>query len=184
MRSVAQVEADPSPSIADALLATTASTSRIPPTFTLSENERNSVVAKANGSLHARGSSSNRWPSNEQGDPFQPIADFRAGWNLFGKERKESPKVGLDPGALGQSHYATFGSLPGVDQADPIVRNMIGIDDGVALHSLKTPKAMDWVEELILSTVDRMKTRKGWRLPDQLRSSLPRRWQPISRITR
>jgi hypothetical protein len=61
-----------------------------------------------------------------------------------------------DFGALGQSYYATFGSLPAVDQADPIVRNMIDIDDGLALHSLKTLKATDQVGDLILDTGDRI----------------------------
>jgi hypothetical protein len=61
-----------------------------------------------------------------------------------------------DFGALNQSYYATFGSLPAVDQADPIVRNMIDIDDGLALHSLKTLKATDQVGDLILDTGDRL----------------------------
>jgi hypothetical protein len=61
-----------------------------------------------------------------------------------------------DFGALGQSYYATFGNLPTVDQADPTVRNMIDIDDGLALHSLKTLKATDQVGDLILETGDQI----------------------------
>jgi hypothetical protein len=61
-----------------------------------------------------------------------------------------------DFGALGQSYYATFGTLPAVDQADATVRNMIDIDDGLALHSLKALKATDQVGNLILNTGDRI----------------------------
>ena len=61
-----------------------------------------------------------------------------------------------DFGALGGSYYAAFGSLPTADQADAAVRNMIDIDDGLALHSLKTLKATDQVGDLILETGDRI----------------------------
>ena len=61
-----------------------------------------------------------------------------------------------DFGVLGQSYYDTFGALPSVDQADPTVRNMIDIDDGLALHSLKTLKATDQVGDHTLDIGDRI----------------------------
>jgi hypothetical protein len=44
---------------------------------------------------------------------------------------------------LTQSYYRAFGVLPGTDEADPMARNMIDIDDGLALNTLKTLKATD-----------------------------------------
>jgi hypothetical protein len=44
---------------------------------------------------------------------------------------------------LTQSFYRTFGALPASNEADATSRNMIGIDDGLSLDTLKTLKAMD-----------------------------------------
>src|SRR5262245_22235873 len=51
---------------------------------------------------------------------------------------------------LAQSYYGAFGSLPAVDQADGLARNMMDIDDTLALNTLKTSKATDQVGDLIL----------------------------------
>jgi hypothetical protein len=57
---------------------------------------------------------------------------------------------------LTQSYYGTFGALPAVDQADPMARNMIDIDDGLALNTLKTLKATDQTSDLILESGDQI----------------------------
>ena len=57
-----------------------------------------------------------------------------------------------DFSSLTQSYYRTFGALPAADQADPLARNMIDIDDGLALSTLKTLKATDQMGELILES--------------------------------
>jgi hypothetical protein len=57
---------------------------------------------------------------------------------------------------LTQRYYQTFGALPGIDEADPMARNMMDIDDGLALDSLKTLKAMDQAGDLILESGDRI----------------------------
>jgi hypothetical protein len=70
-----------------------------------------------------------------------------------------------DFGALGQSYYETFGNLPAADEADPTARNMIDIDDGLALHSFKTLKATDQGGDLILEA--------GNRIEDEARLAAP-----------
>ena len=55
---------------------------------------------------------------------------------------------------LTQSYYRAFGPLPAPDEADPMARNMIDIDDGLALNTLKTLKATDQAGDLILESGD------------------------------
>jgi hypothetical protein len=57
---------------------------------------------------------------------------------------------------LTQSYHGTFGALPAVDQADPMARNMIDIDDGLALNTLKILKATDQTSDLILESGDQI----------------------------
>jgi hypothetical protein len=57
---------------------------------------------------------------------------------------------------LTQSYYGTFGALPAADQADPMARDMIDIDDGLALNTLKTLKATDQASDLILESGDQI----------------------------
>jgi hypothetical protein len=57
---------------------------------------------------------------------------------------------------LTQAFYQAFGALPGADEADPMTRNMVDIDDGLALDSLKTLKTMDQAGDLILESGDRI----------------------------
>ena len=52
--------------------------------------------------------------------------------------------------ALGAAYYRTFGSLSAADEADPSARNMMDIDDGLALNSLKALKAADQGSDRIL----------------------------------
>ena len=66
---------------------------------------------------------------------------------------------------LTQSYYRAFGALPAADEADPLARNMIDIDDGLALDSLKTLKATDQMSELVLES--------GNQIEDQARLSAP-----------
>ena len=66
---------------------------------------------------------------------------------------------------LTQSYYQAFGALPAADEADPLARNMIDIDDGLALDSLKTLKATDQMSALVLES--------GNQIEDQARSSAP-----------
>src|SRR5437867_1464403 len=63
------------------------------------------------------------------------------------------------------SYYRAFGPLPAADEADPMARNMIDIDDGLAMDSLKTLKATDQMSELVLES--------GNQIEDQARSSAP-----------
>ena len=67
--------------------------------------------------------------------------------------------------ALTQSYYQAFGALPAADQADPLARNMIDIDDGLALDTLKTLKATDQAGDLILES--------GNQIEDEARSAAP-----------
>jgi hypothetical protein len=53
---------------------------------------------------------------------------------------------------LTQSFYQTFGAMPAANEADPMARNMIDIDDGLALDTLKTLKATDQAGDLILES--------------------------------
>src|SRR5204863_4141004 len=64
-----------------------------------------------------------------------------------------------------QSYYQTFGALPAADQADPLALNMIDIDDGLTLATLKTLKATDQVGDLILES--------GNQIEDEARSAAP-----------
>lgn len=57
---------------------------------------------------------------------------------------------------LTQSYYRAFGTLPAADEADGLVRNMIDMDDGLALSTLKTLKATDQAGDLILESGDRI----------------------------
>lgn len=57
---------------------------------------------------------------------------------------------------LSQSYYRAFGTLPAADEADGLARNMIDIDDGLALNTLKTLKATDQIGDLILESGDRI----------------------------
>ena len=57
---------------------------------------------------------------------------------------------------LTQSYYRAFGTLPPVDEADGLARNMIDMDDGLALNTLKTLKATDQAGDLILESGDRI----------------------------
>ena len=57
---------------------------------------------------------------------------------------------------LTQSYYRAFGTLPAADEADGLVRNMIDMDDGLALNTLKTLKAADQAGDLILESGDRI----------------------------
>jgi hypothetical protein len=66
---------------------------------------------------------------------------------------------------LSQSYYRTFGVLPTSDEADSLSRNMIDIDDGLALNTLKTLKASDQAGDLILESGDRIE--------DNARSAAP-----------
>jgi hypothetical protein len=66
---------------------------------------------------------------------------------------------------LTQSYYRAFGALPAADEADPMARNMIDIDDGLALNTLKTVKATDQVGDLILES--------GNQIEDEARGAAP-----------
>jgi len=66
---------------------------------------------------------------------------------------------------LTQSYYRAFGALPTPDEADPLSRNMIDIDDTLALNTLKTLKATDQAGELILQS--------GNRIEDEARVAAP-----------
>jgi hypothetical protein len=57
---------------------------------------------------------------------------------------------------LTQSYYRAFGVLPTVDEADSLSRNMIDIDDTLALNTLKTLKAADQASDVILQSGDRI----------------------------
>lgn len=66
---------------------------------------------------------------------------------------------------LSQSYYRAFGALPTVNEADSLARNMIDIDDGLALGTLKTLKASDQMGDLILGA--------GNRVEDEARLAAP-----------
>jgi hypothetical protein len=66
---------------------------------------------------------------------------------------------------LTQSYYRAFGALPAADQADSLARNMIDIDDSLALSTLKTSKATDQVGDLILEA--------GNQIEDEARLAAP-----------
>jgi len=70
-----------------------------------------------------------------------------------------------DFSSLTRSYYEAFGALPTADEADPLARNMIDIDDALALNTLKTLKATDQASDLILES--------GNRIEDQSRSAAP-----------
>jgi hypothetical protein len=70
-----------------------------------------------------------------------------------------------DFGALTQAYYRTYGAVPAATDADPLARNLIDIDDAMALGTLKTLKASDRVSELILQS--------GNQIEDQARSAAP-----------
>jgi hypothetical protein len=67
--------------------------------------------------------------------------------------------------SLTQSYYRAFGPLPAAAEADPLARNMIDIDDGLALATLKTLKATDKGGDLILES--------GNQIEDEARSAAP-----------
>jgi hypothetical protein len=66
---------------------------------------------------------------------------------------------------LARSYYQSFGALPAADRADPLARNMIDIDDSLALNTLKTSKATDQVGDLILDS--------GNQIEDEARLAAP-----------
>jgi hypothetical protein len=66
---------------------------------------------------------------------------------------------------LTQSYYRAFGALPTVNEADALARNMIDLDDGLALGTLKTLKASDQMGDLILGA--------GNRVEDEARLAAP-----------
>lgn len=70
-----------------------------------------------------------------------------------------------DFGALAQSYYRTYGAVPAATDADSLARNLIDVDDAMALGTLKTLKASDWTSELILQS--------GNQIEDQARSAAP-----------
>ena len=70
-----------------------------------------------------------------------------------------------DFSSLTQSFYRVFGALPGPDRADPLARNMIDIDDSLALNTLKTSKAADQVGDLIVES--------GNQIEDEARLAAP-----------
>ena len=70
-----------------------------------------------------------------------------------------------DFSALSQSYYQAFGALPPADRADPLARNMMDIDDSLALNTLKTSKATDQVGDLILES--------GNQIEDEARLAAP-----------
>jgi hypothetical protein len=70
-----------------------------------------------------------------------------------------------DFGALAQSYYRTYGAVPAATDADPLSRNLIDVDDAMALGTLKTLKASDRSSELILQS--------GNQIEDQARSAAP-----------
>ena len=70
-----------------------------------------------------------------------------------------------DFSTLTQSYYRAFGALPAADQVDPLARNMIDIDDGLALNTLKTLKATDQMGDLMLES--------GNQIEDEARSTAP-----------
>jgi len=67
--------------------------------------------------------------------------------------------------ALTQSYFRAFGTLPTADEADPLARNMIDIDDSLALGTLKTLKAADQAGDLILES--------GNQIEDEARVAAP-----------
>lgn len=67
--------------------------------------------------------------------------------------------------SLTQSYYRSFGALPSADKADPFARNIIDIDDGLTLSTLKTLKATDRVADVILES--------GNQIEDEARSAAP-----------
>jgi hypothetical protein len=70
-----------------------------------------------------------------------------------------------DFSSLTQSYYRAFGALPTADEADALSRNMIDIDDTLALNTLKTLKATDQADDLILES--------GNRIEDEARVAAP-----------
>lgn len=66
---------------------------------------------------------------------------------------------------LTQSYFRAFGALPTANEADALARNMIDIDDGLALGTLKTVKASDQMGDLILGA--------GNRVEDEARLAAP-----------
>lgn len=66
---------------------------------------------------------------------------------------------------LTQSYYRAFGALPAADEADPMARNMIDIDDALALNTLKTLKATDQAGDLILESGDQIEDEAGVAAP-------------------
>jgi len=53
---------------------------------------------------------------------------------------------------LAQNYYRTYGTAPPATDADELARNLIDVDDALALDTLKTLKASDSAGELILQS--------------------------------
>jgi hypothetical protein len=66
---------------------------------------------------------------------------------------------------LRQSYYRAFAALPRADEANPMARNMIDIDDGLALNTLKTLKVADQSGDLILESGDQNRGRSSGSRP-------------------
>ena len=64
-----------------------------------------------------------------------------------------------------QSYYRVFGSLPPDTNANPPTRNLIDMDDALALNTLKTLKAGERMADLILES--------GNQIEDEARYSAP-----------
>jgi hypothetical protein len=67
--------------------------------------------------------------------------------------------------SMTQAYYRAFGALPTANEADSLARNMIDIDDSLALDTLKTLKATDQAADLILQS--------GNRIDDEARVAAP-----------
>jgi hypothetical protein len=61
-----------------------------------------------------------------------------------------------DFGQLAQSYGRTFGAVPEANDADSTIRNLIDVDDAVALGALKALKASDQSAALILEAGNRI----------------------------
>jgi hypothetical protein len=61
-----------------------------------------------------------------------------------------------DFGALAQSYRSTYGALPPATDADELARDLIDVDDAMALNTIKTLKASDEIGGLIIQSGDRI----------------------------
>lgn len=61
-----------------------------------------------------------------------------------------------DFGVLIENYGILYGPVPSADDADELARNLIDVDDALALNAIKTLKASDEVGELIAQSGDRI----------------------------